>query len=78
MSLIRIQVHRTLNLFALVGVLVLAEPALADEYAEVNTLLSAGRSSEALSKTDQLLASLGHSKFPFARGGKQKSVVGAA
>jgi hypothetical protein len=54
---IRIPVYRTLNLLALVAVLVLAQPALADEYAEVNSLLSAGRTSEALSKTDQLLAS---------------------
>jgi len=54
---IRITVFRTLSLFTLVAVLGLAQPALADEYAEVNSLLSAGRTSEALSKTDQLLAS---------------------
>jgi Flp pilus assembly protein TadD len=52
-----ITVYRSLNLFALLAVLVLAQPALADEYAEVNAMLSAGRTSEALSKTDQLLAS---------------------
>jgi tetratricopeptide (TPR) repeat protein len=57
MPLVRIPVYRTLNLLALVAVLGLAQPALADEYAEVNQLLSAGRTSEALSKTDQLLVS---------------------
>jgi hypothetical protein len=51
---IRITVFRTLSLFTLVAVLGLAQPALADEYAEVNAMLSAGRTSEALSKTDQL------------------------
>jgi len=54
---IRIPVLRTLNLFVLAALIGLAQPALADEYAEVNSLLSAGRTSEALSKTDQLLIS---------------------
>lgn len=57
MPLARLPVYRTLNLFALVALLGLAQPALADDYAEINQLLSAGRTSEALSKTDQLLVS---------------------
>lgn len=57
MSFACITVYRTLNLFALVTVLGLAQPALADDYAEINQLLSTGRTSEALSKTDQLLVS---------------------
>lgn len=55
MPLARISLYRPLNLFALVAVLGLAQPAMADDYAEVSQLLSAGRNSEALSKTDQLL-----------------------
>ena len=57
MPLVRISVQRALNLFVLASVLGLAQPALADDYAEVSQLLSAGRTSEALSRTDQLLAS---------------------
>jgi tetratricopeptide (TPR) repeat protein len=57
MPFTRIPVYRTLNLFALVALIGLAQPALADDYAEVNQLLIAGRTSEALSKTDQLLVS---------------------